>query len=569
MKKVFPLSFKRELLICLLVVSLLPLFICSIGMIRSIKLKISGDYAKEAKAALDVIKGECDEAVSRLDAIGDTVCASSEVLQLLYAKDFEVKKDLYRALYSATADMRGSAAFSIYSIGGNRKYSTDERVSEEHLPTYFGSLDRVAADPDLKVYTNRNYASQNAGSCLRVVRGICDDRRNVVGYYVADIYTSALEALIDTAALETDCMILDRFGHVVYTNVSENGEQEAKLRRAILYGEPLSEIAADTNYYVTSAADGEFFIVIRQHEIISGDISDSMSNVSLLVAGISLVLCIAVALLLSRQLTKPVEALTGAMHEVEKGNLEASVVTKRRDELGNLSRSFNKMTKRLKDNVEYEVRKQQELDEANIAMMQAQLNPHFLYNTLDTIKWVAKANQIPEISSLSSNLAKILRKSISQERFVTLENELELCRSYIDIQQIRFDDKFTFETNVPDELLSCMIPKLILQPIVENSILHGLADSDRGTIIIDAAVENEDTLIITVSDDGCGISGEVMNHLNSHDRRQLVGHIGFFNADTIIRMHYGDRYGMNARNLANGGASITITLPVKKAETPQ
>ena len=108
------------------------------------------------------------------------------------------------------------------------------------------------------------------------------------------------------------------------------------------------------------------------------------------------------------------------------------------------------------------------------------------YNTLDTIKWVAKAHQVPEIVTLSSDLAKILRRSISGREFETLQEELELLESYCNIQELRFDDSFSFEVEVPEELMSCMVPKLMLQPIVENAIIHGLEGVEDGLVKVTA-----------------------------------------------------------------------------------
>lgn len=223
------------------------------------------------------------------------------------------------------------------------------------------------------------------------------------------------------------------------------------------------------------------------------------------------------------------------------------------------------MTSELKDYMEKQVSQQKQINEIQVAMMQAQLNPHFLYNTLDTMKWVAKANHIPEIATLASKLAKILRTSISQVQFITLKEEMELVESYAEIQKIRFQGKFCFEYELPEEIKQCRIPKLIVQPIVENAVIHGLADCDEGHIYV-KAMEKDGQLYIEVQDDGCGISREVMEHLNSRDREQLAGHLGFYNVDTIIRLHYGDEYGVQVETPESGGTKVTIVIPAEHGE---
>lgn len=134
------------------------------------------------------------------------------------------------------------------------------------------------------------------------------------------------------------------------------------------------------------------------------------------------------------------------------------------------------------------------------------------------------------IQLFKAKLAKILRTSISRDQIITLQEEMELVENYAEIQRIRFHGKFRFEYVLPEELRTCIIPKLIVQPIVENSVIHGLAECEEGTIRAEVS-DREGILTIEVTDDGCGISPEVLERLNSRDREKLTGHIGFYNVD--------------------------------------
>ena len=158
--------------------------------------------------------------------------------------------------------------------------------------------------------------------------------------------------------------------------------------------------------------------------------------------------------------------------------------TNRQDELGRLTESFNQMTGDLQKYLDDTVQKQKDLNKTTLKLYQTQLNPHFLYNTLDSIKWNARINQVPEIAVLAENLAVILRKSISSRPFITLREELETIESYVEIQKIRFTGRFLYETEIPDQLEDCMVPKMILQPLVENAIIHGLDGCGHGYICI-------------------------------------------------------------------------------------
>ena len=166
---------------------------------------------------------------------------------------------------------------------------------------------------------------------------------------------------------------------------------------------------------------------------------------------------------------------------------------------------------------------------------------------------------------MATKLAKILRMSISKEPFVTLNQELSFVNDYIEIQKIRYDEKFEYECKVPTELLDCIIPKQIIQPIVENAVLHGIGEiQDRKGMITVTVKEKQQALVIQITDNGDGIPDEVLLELNQKNREKLAGHIGFYNVDTIIQLNYGEKYGLHAKNLECGGTCITMILPINR-----
>lgn len=302
--------------------------------------------------------------------------------------------------------------------------------------------------------------------------------------------------------------------------------------------------------------------VLLRPEVFSTDVARTMYTVIFVMAAGCFVLCIVVAERMSNSLSFPIMRMNDAMHRVQEGHLDTRIPVDRQDELGQMSENFNIMANKLEDYMEQQVRAQQELNASHIAMMQAQMNPHFLYNTLDTMKWLAKANHIPEIATMSTGLARILRTSISAEQFITLGEELELVSSYAEIQKIRYSDRFRYEVNMSEELRDCIVPKLVVQPIVENAVIHGLEECENGFIRI--AVSQKDLkLHIEVWDNGCGIQEEIVECLNSRDRERLVGHIGFYNVDTIIRLHYGQEYGLHVERPEEGGTRVCILLPLQ------
>ena len=287
-----------------------------------------------------------------------------------------------------------------------------------------------------------------------------------------------------------------------------------------------------------------------------------MGTVVLALSLLSLALSLVISEALARHITRPVSRLDKAIAKVKDGDLSIQVKVKTNDELGRLTESFNQMVKDLKRYLEDRVQRQKDLNETTLRLYQTQLNPHFLYNTLDTIKWSAKIHQIPEIAVLAENLAVILRKSISSKPFIQLREELDTIESYIKIQKIRFAGRFLYETEIPDVLEDCVIPKMILQPLVENAIIHGLDGCANGYICIYAA-QKDGILRISVTDDGCGMGQEMLDWMNSPNPAKRDGHLGLYNVIQILKLYYGEEYGIQAES-DTSGTTVTIRLPAKK-----
>ena len=291
--------------------------------------------------------------------------------------------------------------------------------------------------------------------------------------------------------------------------------------------------------------------------------ASQMRELSLVMSLLCLVLCLFIAMALSRRISRPINRLLDGMRQVRKGDLEVQVPVESQDELGELTGAFNRMTTDLKRYVDERVEQQKALSAARLKLYQTQLNPHFLYNTLDTIKWSAKIHQLPEVAVMAENLAGILRQALSSREFVTLKEELETIDSYMAIQKARLPEGLQYEAEVPDSLMSALVPKMLLQPLVENAVLHGVEHDGNGYICIFAAQEGTD-LKISVFDDGRGMPPEVVRWINSPSPEKRDGHLGLYNLISILKIHYGEGYGLKARSGDGEGTTITITLPMEE-----
>lgn len=272
-------------------------------------------------------------------------------------------------------------------------------------------------------------------------------------------------------------------------------------------------------------------------------------------------LSFAVATVMAYWVTRPIRQLEASIRTVEAGDLNVTLTETGFREMRAVSSAFNMMLKRIRALMDQIVLEQEKKRLYELNALQAQINPHFLYNTLDSIIWMEERGRSREAITMVSALAKLFRISISKGRsIITVKEELEHVRNYLIIQKMRFKDKFTYEITSADAALSERTVKLIVQPLVENAINHAIDETGTETlhIRIDAAVM-EDDLVFTVEDDGVGMPPEVVENLLTAPAGKSG--IGVKNVHERIQLTYGERYGLTIHSEEDVGTRVTICLP--------
>lgn len=272
-------------------------------------------------------------------------------------------------------------------------------------------------------------------------------------------------------------------------------------------------------------------------------------------------------LLLNRILTgvvKPLKKLEKYMVQVNPDNMDQRMEILTDDEIGHLSMKFNQMMDRIRNLKEQVIEEQEDKRKYELQALQAQINPHFLYNTLDSIIWMAETND-SNIVAMTEALAKLFRISLNKgNEEISLEREVEHVKNYLIIQSMRYADKFTYEISAEPGVERCRTIKLILQPIVENCIYHGIKKK-RGTgKITIRAYRREQNLIIEVSDDGCGMPEEICRKILSDEieSENISGSgIGVKNVNERIQLRFGKKYGLSYSSEEGVGTTVTYVLP--------
>jgi two-component system sensor histidine kinase YesM len=271
---------------------------------------------------------------------------------------------------------------------------------------------------------------------------------------------------------------------------------------------------------------------------------------------------------ISRSIYRPIKKLHDVTNTITRDDLQVLMTRTNTDEITELGMSFNLMVGRIKELLKAKVEEQQELKKSELRALQAQVNPHFLYNTLDAIIWMAESKKTDEVVQLVSALSNFFRISLSKGRdWITIREEIELTRNYLIIQKMRYRDVMDFAIDVDDAVSGSGVLKFTLQPLVENALYHGLKHRRKpGTIWVAAQQKGESEVLLRVRDDGVGMPPEEVAHLTEAIGAEFEGvrsedGFGLLNVDKRIKLYYGKQYGLSLASSRGRGTTVEIVIP--------
>ncbi len=284
---------------------------------------------------------------------------------------------------------------------------------------------------------------------------------------------------------------------------------------------------------------------------------------SLLAAG--LLLAVVVSVFISRHVSNPLTELSDSMDKFGSDDFTPPCVRSVTQEINHLQESFNHMAIEISNLMGIIREREQQKRVLEVNFLRAQINPHFLYNTLFSIRCAVEVGKGSQAAQMLTAFIDLLRSTLAVKgSTVPLRDELETTRKYLVVQKLRYGEKINYEIEMQEETKNCMVPPLILQPLVENAIFHGIeAKSEAGTVIIESALQGEN-LLLTITDDGAGMDEETLKRVRSGCRQTAVENahsIGMSNVHNRIRLNYGEGYGLFAESSQGIGTTITLVLP--------
>ncbi|QUI25245.1 histidine kinase [Vallitalea pronyensis] len=319
--------------------------------------------------------------------------------------------------------------------------------------------------------------------------------------------------------------------------------------------------------YTKNSLTGWYLIKVSNYENLFSQVIDQRSKNLILLLGVLLIFII-ISYILIYSITLPLKKLMLQMQDVEQGKFDLTVPVKGRDEIAQLGKRFNitiHQINQLIRNIQQEKEKEKAL---MLQVLYAQINPHFLFNTLNTIKWIAVINQAPNVADLIASLGRLLEMSIGKmNECIPIGDEIENINSYLNIQKARYNQQFTMSITLQEGIKTWMVPKLILQPLVENTLIHGIKGQEEKNIHIEIKGYIEDeNLCFRVEDNGVGVEPEHLKQLvASMEKNETKGRysgIGLGNVHQRIKLMFGEAYGLKLFSQIGKGIKITIVLPI-------
>ena len=400
-------------------------------------------------------------------------------------------------------------------------------------------------------------------------------RTERVGYLIVSISETYFKNLFSDLYLGENAriMVLDKNNDVVSTAV--NDERDAIGTKLSFLPDAKDEVWEAGSFFTASSEDGTKYTVVhakidQTDWQLVGLVADSYLNSEsnaffkmVLLAGIlAFFVIIVVFFALSNSIFKPLDALVNHMRSADPASLMPFNGSKQSGEIETLANAYNAQISQIGDLIEEIKENEKNKNEMKLQLLQAQINPHFLFNTLDSLKWVALMSRCDNVAHGINALSELLRSAISKREYVTLKEEIHNIENYITIMKIRFNEYFDVHIALPKELEDTYILKMLLQPMVENSIIHGISNLNRKGLIEISAVrsENGKDVIITVRDNGVGFNEETLAAA-AKDTRQKSFHIGMDNVAERIALYFGKEYGYEIHSVPGKGTEVIFTLP--------
>ena len=584
------LSIKKKLLLAFYIQIIIPMifmgFLSYRNSAQTIK-QISTNYAKDI---LQMIELRFDDFLSNLSVISQDLLYDKTIYNALTQKNindpimgYEIENEISNSMKKIILSRPEVQAIAIVGNDG-RFYYADDNSSNNSIKNIlpYEKLLEKARQHQGKVtwYTD---SSNGVVNHIYLVRTIYhQDTFREIGLQAILVNKNFLRTVYDGLTRSMQNIIILSENHDLIAARNSDYDyfiNDSSFRK--LQNEKDSKIDYDVNAlvsYTTISETGWKIITYVPLNVLYRDAYALRRNLILLCI-VTVIILSAFNLSIAMSFINPINRLVKGMKMVQKDNRIVYIDDEREDEIGFLNKTFNEMSREINHLVNWVYREQITRKEAELKALQSQINPHFLFNTLESINWMARLNNVPEISEAVTDLSDLMEASIGRDdRLITVEEEFKYSDKYISIIKRRFEDKVEFKKEILNGAGKVRIPRLLIQPLVENAVYHGIDRlRGKGEILLKAYIEGE-RLVIIVMDTGPGIDSVELDALNrrlsldndtyfKNLRTESRQSIGIENVNRRIKLFYGDDYGLKIESEKGKFTRIIVSIPVNNEAT--
>ncbi|MCJ8012124.1 sensor histidine kinase [Paenibacillus sp. KQZ6P-2] len=377
-------------------------------------------------------------------------------------------------------------------------------------------------------------------------------------------------------SLKGRILVLNAQGTVIYDSEGEYYGQAYPYRVRLEQGNPRDWVHLDepSKVNVLNVGNTGLSVVGIVPKSLIRESTESLRNTLILVTLLFMAVSFAITFTIIRKYSKQVQRIICSMNRIGEGDLSTRIQLSGEDELQQIARRFNDMGDRLEQYIDKMYTSEIKQKNAELVALQSQINPHFLYNTLESIRMKAYFMGAKEVGQMIYSLSVMFKNMVKKSTIVTVEEEIDICSVYLDLFRIRFEGKLEADIWVDPEIKDCSMIKLLIQPVVENYIIHGFRPLEEDNRIVVSAEGDRDRVIIIVSDNGTGISAEKLDEIRQTLEKTLqppdkgYRSIGLMNVHERIVLNYGGDYGVTINSTEGQGTEVRMQIPkLRKGET--
>ncbi|MFC7678847.1 sensor histidine kinase [Paenibacillus sp. GCM10028914] len=552
------------------VASVLTLLVIGMVLYQSISSIVQKEATTNTENAVEQSGMYIDLYIDRLKAVSRMLAENPQLVGYLSVKDRDpaVKEKILSTIDTTMATDSFMESIVIVSKDGqiisNETGLSMSMSGNMMKEAWYVSAIHSGNMPVLTSARMQGFSMDKDNWVISLSREIKNEQGRNIGVLLIDVQYKVIEDYLANLDLGHTgfSFILNAKGEVVYhadPSYFQNENKQQTLQK--IAHNPAAYDAEKhtlTHTYSLQNADWLYVGVSSQDELAA--IKDKLFFIFILVGFGFLVIATVSVVIFTGRITTPFRKLEMAMQEIEQGLVEVPIDDRGCYEAQSLSRHFNSMIMKIKKLMQEITDKEKDLRRSEISTLHSQINPHFLYNTLDTIVWMAEFNDSEKVIEITKALAQFFRLSLSGgSELTTVENELDHVRQYLFIQKERYGDRLTYTIDYDPSLLQVQMPKIILQPIVENALYHGIRGLDRQGLIEIRAEASEQKVIFSIQDNGDGFDVDALQQSIASKTTKLGG-VGIKNVDERIKLYYGNEYGVTIKSSSSCGTLAQIII---------